>query len=331
MKKNILKKIGSVVLSFTLLASLPLPITAKAAEITPISAPISIFADTSEVRVYGSLTKLENNRIQLQNSNKNDPYQNIILNISDDTLVLDAVTGFPTDLSKVPEGQTVYAYIGKTMTMSLPPIANAKIILCNIPADFMVPAYYEITSSTAADDGKSVKLITNNKTEITVTADSYVFPYLTKNLITMHDIKAGSRILVWNKMNTNSSVTQPAKIMVFPYSYRGYMQITEDGNIIIGEKTLEFKASKTAENISMLPLRKVCEAFGLIVEWDNSRQTASIYNGKQLVFETKLHSDIITTPTGEIKLLTKTIQHGKTTYVSAYDLLQLINVFCIYQ
>ena len=82
----------------------------------------------------------------------------IILNVADDmTYILDAMTGFPVALEDVKDGDTIYAYIGPAMTMSLPPMTNAVMIFTNLPADAKAPDYVEVKSMvTDAGTSKSV-------------------------------------------------------------------------------------------------------------------------------------------------------------------------------
>lgn len=62
-------------------------------------------------------------------------------------MCLDAVTGEPMELSDLKDGETVTPG-GPVMTLSLPPQATAILILANIPADYGVPQYYEISAVT---------------------------------------------------------------------------------------------------------------------------------------------------------------------------------------
>ncbi len=88
------------------------------------------------IRVYGPATKLEDGRISLDNQSDMSSSGEMILNLSDQTYILDAVTGLPVAFDEIKDGDTIYAYIGPAMTMSLPPMTNAQLILTNIPADF---------------------------------------------------------------------------------------------------------------------------------------------------------------------------------------------------
>lgn len=92
------------------------------------------------VCLFGPATQMEDGRLSID-SQADQGYQGeVILNVSQEsTYVLDAVSGLPIELSDIKDGDTIYAYIGPAMTMSLPPMTNATMIFANVPADFKVP------------------------------------------------------------------------------------------------------------------------------------------------------------------------------------------------
>ena len=84
------------------------------------------------------------------------------------------------------------------MTMSLPPMTNADVIFANIPADAKVPDYIEVQSLvTDAATSKSV-LTAADGTEYTVESDCNIFPYLTRNIVTLDDLTQGRKCVVWS-------------------------------------------------------------------------------------------------------------------------------------
>jgi len=105
------------------------------------------------VRLYGPATHMEDGRLSID-SQADQGYQGeVILNVSQEsTYVLDAVSGLPKELSDIKDGDTIYAYIGPAMTMSLPPMTNATMIFTNVPADFKVPDY--VTVKSVVTDGR---------------------------------------------------------------------------------------------------------------------------------------------------------------------------------
>lgn len=164
----------------------------------------------SSIRVYGPVTKLEDGRLSLDNQSAASSSGEMILNIGETAYVLDAVTGLPMKLDDIKDGDTIYAYIGPAMTMSLPPMTNAVMILANIPADFKVPDYVEVKSVVTDAENSTSVLTAADGTEYTLSKDCNIFPYLTRNIVTLDDLVEGRTCLVWSDENNEA-----AKIMVF--------------------------------------------------------------------------------------------------------------------
>lgn len=164
------------------------------------------------IRIYGVIKILEDGKISIDNQSGQSYSGEIVLNISDEqTRILDAVSGDPYSLENLKDGDTVYVYIGQAMTMSIPPMTNAELILCNIPADFKVPDYVEVKSVvTDATTSKSM-LTAADGTQFEIGADCSILPYLTRNIVTLDDLTQGRTCMVWsNEQNVAD------KIMVFP-------------------------------------------------------------------------------------------------------------------
>ena len=169
-------------------------------------------------RVYGTLSKAENGKPMIDTSAAAESGENpegaysgeIVLNLPDDVYILDASTGMPVALEDIEEGSEAYAYIGMAMTMSLPPQTTAEMILVNIPADSKAPDYVEVDSMvTDGDSGESV-LTTTEGVEYMLSEDCNIFPYLTRNIVTLDDLTQGRKCLVWS---TDDNTAE--RIMVF--------------------------------------------------------------------------------------------------------------------
>ena len=135
----------------------------------------------------------------------------MILNVSrESTYVLDAVSGIPTELSDIKDGDTIYAYIGPAMTMSLPPMTNATMIFTNVPADFKVPDYVTV-KSVVTDAASSQSVLTAmDGTKYTLADDCAIVPYLTRNIVTLDDLTQGRKAVVWSDEENTAM-----RIMVF--------------------------------------------------------------------------------------------------------------------
>lgn len=171
----------------------------------------SVPAAAQPIRIYGTIKILEDGRISIDNQSGQSYSGEIILNVSDEqTRVLDAVSGDPYSLENLKDGDTIYVYIGQAMTMSLPPMTNAEVILCNIPADFKVPDFVEVKSVvTDATTSKSV-LTAEDGAQFEIAPDCSILPYLTRNIVTLDDLTQGRTCIIWSN---DQNVAE--KIMVF--------------------------------------------------------------------------------------------------------------------
>lgn len=190
-------------------------------EITEADTTAESVTDTDEdmngqdslqsVRIYGPVTKQEDGSLSIDNQSDMSISGEIILNISgESTYILDAVTGLPLKEEDIKDGDTIYAYIGPAMTMSLPPMTNAEVIFANIAADAKVPDYIEVKSMVTDKAASKSVLTAADGTEYTLKSDCNIFPYLTKNIVTLDDLTQGRKCVVWS--DEDNAVLQ---IMVF--------------------------------------------------------------------------------------------------------------------
>ncbi|MDD3251425.1 MAG: hypothetical protein PHV18_02575 [Lachnospiraceae bacterium] len=151
-----------------------------------------------QIRIWGSVTNVQDGQITIDNQSGVSYEGEIILNIDpDNSLVLGAENGFAVPLTDIAVGETIYAYIGQTMTMSLPPMTNAGVVIAKVPADFKAPEYVTVQSMTEKDGG-SWELTGTNGTTYQVAADCEILPYLTRNIVTLQDVSESRKVLVWS-------------------------------------------------------------------------------------------------------------------------------------
>lgn len=191
--------------------------TETAAESTdqPASVPVQ---EASSIRVYGSVKEIGDGKIFIENDNANDMYQQIVLNISGETKILDAVDAQERAAEDIEVGEVIYAYVSPAMTRSIPPISNAELILCDIPADFGVPEYAEIVTVTEEADGR-ISLLTNRDMIywIGAGAETEILDFSTGEKTDASSIQEGSKVLAWYQIVLQSfpGQTTPHKIIVF--------------------------------------------------------------------------------------------------------------------
>lgn len=173
----------------------------------------------NSIRIYGTVTSVSESRLHIIRKDGASDGQEIILNLSAESRILDSVSGDPVAAGQIQNGELIYADISPAMTLSLPPISNAITVLCNVPADYQVPEYITVESMNLNSDGQTGILTSDAGKQYSITEQSKLFPYLTRNIVTVHDLSKGRNCLVWSKDHAVS------KIMVFPNSATSNIQI----------------------------------------------------------------------------------------------------------
>lgn len=173
-------------------------------------------------QVYGQVANIsEEGQILIKNStNVNNE---ILLNVSEDTVIVDAVTGAPVSVEDIKLNEGIYTYIGQVMTLSLPPMTNAKVIIVNVPQDTKTPTYIKVESIKKNNDGSTTIISEGRTYEANLNNDTKVFPYKTRNIVTIEDIKVGSNLLLWEDVNPDKMQTlelpqkmEVSKCMIMP-------------------------------------------------------------------------------------------------------------------
>ncbi len=152
----------------------------------------------SVIRLYGTINEAADGSFSMNRQFENGCQEEVIIHTDpEQTMILDAVNGFPAELSTVQPGSSIYAYVGPAMTMSIPPQMSAVMVLVDIPQDAAAPEYV-IASSGLKEDGQGGYLLeTQEGTQIKIPADCSIIPYLTRQMVTLTDITEGRRCLVW--------------------------------------------------------------------------------------------------------------------------------------
>ena len=78
--------------------------------------------------------------------------EEMIVTIAENTKILDTENGYPLLAGNLKMGMPIRAYVGETMTMSLPPIVNGVMILCGISTDYSFPTYTAVKASNFEED-----------------------------------------------------------------------------------------------------------------------------------------------------------------------------------
>lgn len=121
------------------------------------------------------------------------------------TRILDATTGHPYSYENIREGETAYIYIGPAMTMSINPMANASLVLCNVPAGYKVPDYIKVESLSWNTFKTQATLTATNGSVYTIPKDCETTPYLSSNIVTLDDLTPGTSCLLWSDQENTAS------------------------------------------------------------------------------------------------------------------------------
>jgi len=125
-------------------------------------------ADTASVTLttLGEITEIldDGDQIHVLGENDANPANDIIANIADDTVIIDAQTGaIIDDDNAFNVGDTVYVTVSSAMTRSIPPISNALMAVVNIPENMLGIPEYLIAEEVEVNDDGSVTILNQNK------------------------------------------------------------------------------------------------------------------------------------------------------------------------
>lgn len=148
--------------------------------------------------VYGPVSEVAEDSVTIDNQSGLGSLGEMIITFSVNTPIFDAVTGDPTDMTEVKNGEVVYAYIGNAMTMSEPPITNGELFFIHSDNVSEMPVYTEIDSVEKEDDSSENTVIkTKNGSEYTISEETRILPYLTRNIVTAEDLESGKKCVIW--------------------------------------------------------------------------------------------------------------------------------------
>ena len=204
--------------------------------------------------------------------------EEIRFNMDENTLLIgnDGASRF-----ELATGKKVAVSHSMAMTMSIPAQSYAFAIVEMNETGMGNPIYAVVEEVKESENG--VVLVTDaGSKEITVSKEAQVLPFLTRNIVRIEDVKAGSRVLLFYDMLTMSipAYATTEKVVILPELV---VEETEEipANVVVlanGEK-VEIKEDEEiyeVEGIKMIPLRTVAEALGFEVVWDAEGQSINL-------------------------------------------------------
>lgn len=242
----------------------------------PATEVVETMEAPAYLTAYGDITEVGEDYIVVNTTDG----QEIQFNTSDSTQIIDANTVLPLDLTARETDKVAITY-SNAATMSIPPQAYAYAIIGNIKSDMGNPIFTIVEEVVQGKDG--ITIITENDSKhINVQATAEISPYLTRNIVTLSDIKAGSNVLLWYDAVTMSIpayatsekvVVMPGNVMEMPAESTD--EPSTDALTVNGVEITLAEGEVVYDNngIEMLPLRTVAETLGFKVEWVNETQS----------------------------------------------------------
>lgn len=225
-------------------------------------------------------------------------------NISEGTVVIDNESNVAENITSIAKGDKITVYASPISTFSIPPQSPAYVILTNIqkksPAKLI-----KVQDVTKSEDDRLVITDVDNQYVVTVTKDTVLLPYRTRQFVTMDSIEKEDNILVWSEIMTLSlpaQTTADSVVLLKGFDFGNGAKEQEDtisevlksNKIIVStqagvisvmgkEIILEPKETffKNKNGVYMLPVRAISEALGYEVQWTSEGKRVDILKGAQ--------------------------------------------------
>lgn len=258
--------------------------------------------------------------------------QDIQLNLSADTMIVNNETGAAAALSDIKEGDKIYAYYSKAMTRSLPPQSACELILVGVGEN--TPAsLHEVGTVSANDQGMTEVLTADGGMIIRMDDKTTYAPYKTKNIVTKADLTEGTRFLAWYDIVAMSYPGQAytQKVVILPaaateetatetQATRETEQTapeTTELTIVAGGKTLEVKG-EMKDSVAVVPVRAAAEALGCTVSYEqkNGKEYVTVENDtRSMTLEIGTDNYVSTTKIEDAVGMTAPAQYGVAPYI----------------
>lgn len=119
-----------------------------------------------------------------------------VMNVTDNTVWVDAVEKVKASQEDLTEGETIYVYHSPVSTRSLPPQSEAFAVVLNVPQDIAVGVYHEVEEVTTTEN--ETRLLTNNGGLYLIISDeTAVKDYETGDIADISDVAEGDRVIAW--------------------------------------------------------------------------------------------------------------------------------------
>lgn len=278
--------------------SSPLPPVA-----VPISTPISPIAIASTMQMNGIVdqvvTDAQTPWVHIKTSANEDPTDGVILHVSQETWIVDSVSGLPLSLADIKAGDQIIAYHSPVMTSSLPPQTTAKVLLVNPPQDKGAGTYVKVAQLTRREDGSIRVLNDNGDLVLTILPETPISPFKTKNVVTIDDIEVGSEMIAYFDVMALSYPAQAGaeRVVLFPKTPSApsdetatetdIISVSEDlSKLMVNGQDVALGVNErlyaTDNGTVMVPVRTAATALGYSVTWSDEDQRIELSKDKQI-------------------------------------------------
>lgn len=301
-----------MVLTMALMVSMSTPAFALSTEkletatLPTVGATLQITADLPEAFVAKYLkgeavviSEFENNSLLVKVNQ-----MEVALNVSEETLVMDAKTGLMGNLKGLKAGDLIFVYYSPAMTRSLPPQSYATAIITNIEKDKAHPEFFTVKEVVSSSDKEVSVLNEEGDLIATILKNTPFSPFRTKQIVGLQDIKVGTQLFIWydvvalsypgqtqvqkavlvgqsiDDADQNAKTNLGVKPVVVPDGSKFTEKISINGKMMdLGKLTWYGNYENNSKGIVMVPLRVIAEALGFKVTWDNNAKSALLdYN-----------------------------------------------------
>ena len=174
------------------------PITAETPETSEGEETEDVKEMPASATYFGTVESIEKdeegNVVSISlTSEENGDY---VMNVTDNTVWVDAVEKVKDSQEDLTEGETIYVYHSPVSTRSLPPQSEAFAVVLNVPQDIAVGVYHEVEEVTTTEN--DTRLLTNNGGLYLIISDeTAVKDYETGEVADISAVAEGDRVIAW--------------------------------------------------------------------------------------------------------------------------------------
>lgn len=219
---------------------------------------------------------------------KTDTYDELILNFSDQTCLMDTQTGYPVGEEELKKGDKVFVYYDNMMMQSEPPQSVAQAVLTNLDEQHSPAHLLTVESLVRSEDGTVRVLASDGNVALTLSPDVAISPFQTRNIVTLEDIHIGTRLFAWYDRITYSRPGQAIADRVVVLSQNdAALSIAVEDDMAIPQP------GRVQDGVAVVPVRPVAEALGYTVTWNGANQSVQLTKDKTTA-TLKLNDDAYT-------------------------------------